>query len=76
MRGNFPHTCKHFNSPKNDIELALRYFHITGTFPMSLNCILKLLREAQGKFSRKKSPGIPQGKEVVISTSKIPLHFP
>ena len=38
---------------------------------MSLNCILKFLREAWGKF-----PGIAQGKEAEISTYKIPLHFP
>ena len=50
MRGNIPQTCKHLNSPNNDIKSSLGYFHISWTFPMSLNCILKILGEAQGKF--------------------------
>ena len=50
MRGKFPWTCKHFNSPNNDIKSSLGYFHITGTPPMSLNCILKFFWEAWGKF--------------------------
>ena len=31
MSGKFPKTCKHFNSPKNDIKSSLGYFH-TGTY--------------------------------------------
>ena len=36
---------EHFNSPKNDINSSLEYFHITGTLCMSLNCIWNYLRE-------------------------------
>ena len=50
MRGKFTQTCKHFNSPKNDIKSLLGYFHLTGTIPLSFNCILKFLRGARGKF--------------------------
>ena len=62
MRGKFPQTCKHFNSPKNDIKSSLGYFHITGTLPMSLNFILKFLREARGKFRRGNIPRDSTGK--------------
>ena len=34
MRGKFPRTCKHFNSPKNEIKSSPGYFHLTGTLPM------------------------------------------
>ena len=32
MRGKFPQTCKHFNSPNNGIKSSLVYFHTTGPF--------------------------------------------
>ena len=35
MRGKYPQTCKHFNSPKIDIQLSLGYFHTAGSLPMS-----------------------------------------
>ena len=35
---------------------------------MSLNCILKFLREDEGNFHMEISPGITQGKEAEIST--------
>ena len=34
MRGKFPQTWIHINSPKNDFKSSLEYFHITGTLPM------------------------------------------
>ena len=79
MRGKFPQTFKHFNSPKNDIKSSLGYFHITGTLPMSLNCILKFLREAQGKFPRGNIPRDSTGKgggNIHIENSpSFPLNF-
>ena len=62
MRKKFPQTYKHFNSPNNDINSSLGYFHITGTLPMSFNCILKFLREARGKFPRGNIPRDSTGK--------------
>ena len=62
MRGKFPQTCKYFTSPKNDIKSSLGYFHITGTLPMSLKCIVKFLREAQRKFLRRNIPRDSTGK--------------
>ena len=50
MRGKFPQTCKHFNSPKNDIKSSLGYFHITGILPMSLNCIIKIREISTQKY--------------------------
>ena len=76
IQGKFPKTIKCFISTQNDIKSSLWYFHITGTLPMSWNCILKFLREARGKIPRGNIPGIPQGKEAEISTSKILLQFP
>ena len=79
MRGKFPQTCKHFNSPKNDIKSSLGYFHITGKLPMSLNCILEFLREVQGKFPRGNIPRDSTGKgggNLHIENSPLfPLHF-
>ena len=62
MRGKFLQTCKNFNSPKNDIKSSLGYFHITEILPMSLNCILKILRETQRKFPRGNFPRDSTGK--------------
>ena len=92
MRGKFPQTCKHFNSPNNDIKSSLGYFHITGTLPMSLNCILKFLREARGKYPqgfhwerRRKyphrkfpfiSPEFPHGNHEELSAGMIPWNSP
>ena len=76
MRGKFPQTVKHFNSPKNDVKSSLGYFQITGTLPMSLNCILKNLRKARVKFPAEISPGIPQGKEAETPHSKFPFISP
>ena len=89
MRGKFPKTCKHFNSPKIDIKSSLGYSHITGALPMTLNCILKFLREARGKFPhgkfhrerrrkypRRKFPFIPQGNQEEISAGMIPWNSP
>ena len=72
IRGKFPQTSKHFNSPKNDIKSSLGYFHITWTLPMSLNCILKFLREAQRKFPRGNIPTDAAGGNIHIETSSIP----
>ena len=60
---SLPHTCKHINSPKNDIKTSLGYFHITGTLPMSLNCVLKFLREARGNVLHGNIPRDSKGKE-------------
>ena len=70
MRGKVPLTCKHFNSPKNDIQSSFGYFHRTVILNMSLNCFLKFFRETRGggNFHDEISPGIPQGKEAEIST--------
>ena len=76
MRGKFPKTCKHFNSPKNDIKSPLGYFHITETLPFSINCILKFLREAQGKFPRGNIPRDSSGNGVGNIYLQISLHFP
>ena len=76
MRGKFPQTCKHFNSPKNDIKSSLGYLRITETLPMSLNCILKFLKGAQGKFPHGNIPKDSTGKgggNIHIENS---LHFP
>ena len=59
IRGKFPQTCKHFNSLKNDIKSSLGYFHITGTLPMLLYCILKFLGKHKANFHVEISPGIP-----------------
>ena len=79
MNGKFPQTCKHFNSPKDDIKSSLGYFHITGTLPMSLNCILKFLREALGKFPHGNIPRDSTGKgggNIHIENSpSFPLNF-
>ena len=56
MRGKFHQTCKQFGSPKNDIKSSLGYFHIIEIPPVSLNCILKFLREARGKIPRGNIP--------------------
>ena len=79
MRGKFPQTFKHFNSPNNDIKSWLGYFHITGTLPMSFNCILKFLRETRGKFPRGNIPRDSTGKgggNIHIENSPpFPLNF-
>ena len=67
MRGKFPRSCKHYNSPKNDIKPSLGYFHTTGT-PMPLYCILKFWGKQEGNFHVEISPGIQQGKEAEINT--------
>ena len=36
-----PKIFKHFSSPKADINSSLGHFHINGTLPLSLICILK-----------------------------------
>ena len=72
----FPQSCNHFNSPKNDVKSSLGYFHVTGTLPMSLNCIFKFWGKHERNFHVEISPGIPQGNEAEISTDKVPLHFP
>ena len=72
MRGKFPITCKHFNSPKIDIKSSLGYFHTTGTISMSLYCNLNFegnkskistwkyprgfQRERRGRYTRRKFP--------------------
>ena len=79
MSGKFPQTCKHFNSPKDDIKSLLGYFHISGTFPMSLNCILKFLREVRGKFPCGNIPRVSTaegGGNIHIENSlSFPLNF-
>ena len=79
MRGKVPQTCKHFNSPKNDIKSSLGYFHRTVILTMSLNCILKFLRETRGKFPRGNIPRDSTGKgggNIHIENSpSFPLHF-
>ena len=55
-------TCKHVNSPKNDIKSSLGYFHITGTLPIKLYCILKFWGETQGKSPRGNIPRDSTGK--------------
>ena len=75
MRGKFSQTCKHFNSPKNDIKSSLGYFQQTGTLPMPFYCLLKFWRKHEGNSHVEISPGIPQGKEAEISTWKIPLYL-
>ena len=62
MRGNFPQTCKHFNSPKNDIKSSLGYFHITWKYP-------------RRKFPFI-SPEFPQGNYEEISPGMIPWNSP
>ena len=57
------HTWKHSSSPKNEIKSSLGYFHVTGTFPITLNWILEFLREARGKFLRGNIPRDSTGKE-------------
>ena len=79
MRGKYPQTFKHFNSPKNDIKSSLGYFYITGTHPMSLNCNFKFLREARGKFLLGNIPTDSTGKgggniHIEISPT-FPLNF-
>ena len=76
MRGNIPQTCKHLNSPNNDIKSSLGYFHISWTFPMSLNCILKILGEAQGKFPCGNIPRDSTGKYPHRKFPFIPHEFP
>ena len=57
--GNFP---KPVNILIHHKMTSLGYEHITGTRPMSLNCILKFLREAGGKFPHGKIPRDSTGK--------------
>ena len=76
MRGKFPKTCEHFNSPKNEIKSSLGYFHITGILPMSLNYILKFLRETQGKFPGGNIPRDSTGKGGGIIHIENSLSFP
>ena len=68
MRGKFPQTCKPYSSPKNDIKSSLGYFHITGTFPRSFNCIFLIFREARENFHVEISPG-KGGVNIHIETS-------
>ena len=79
MRGKFPQTCKHFYALNNDIKSSLGYFHITGTLPISLNCILKFLTEAREKFPRgiipRDSTGKGGGNIHIENSPSFPLNF-
>ena len=79
MRGKFHQTCKQFGSPKNDIKSSLGYFHIIEIPPVSLNCILKFLREARGKFPRgnipRDSTGKGSGNIHIENSPSFLLHF-
>ena len=74
-----PHTCKHIDSPKNDIKTSFGYFHITTTLPRSLNRILKFLREARGKFVHgnisRNSTGKEGGNIHIKNSLSFPLNF-
>ena len=74
MRGKFPITCKHFNSPKIDIKSSLGYFHTTvGPFQCHYIAIW-ILRETRVKFPHGNIPGDSRGKgggDILVENSPL-----
>ena len=74
MRGKFPQSCKHFNSPKNDLKSSLGYFSHNWDLSHVIKLQFKIFEGSTWEISRD-STG--KGAEYIHieNTPSFPLHF-